>query len=1045
MLIDVCVLGSVRVHVHDRDLRLGGDRQRALLARLVVGRGRVLSAERLIDELWDGFPPDDPVHALQARISRLRSVFPAKIEFVNGGYRVDPAQLQTDAGRFEQLYAEGGAALADGDHAAAAEHLHSALSLWRGHAFDGIPEIPALRAEAARLERLWSAALADRIDVDLTLGRAAAVIPELHGIVAERPLAEQHWGQLMVALHMSGRTQESSSVFSQARTVFDEQLGMEPSSELSRLHARILQNDEPVPFLRLPPPTSSQSEDVRAQESLLERDVSPRDTELLARLLRGRERILLTGTAGMGKTHMLRTLHTRFAAEGHSVSLLTATPLSRAVPLGIFTGTLPDKWMTPASLVDHYTRSRSSAVLLIDNVQDLDDASLFVVGQLARSSRLPMILTARELTDTSAEIHGLYDSGELTEVSIKPLSPADLDHLVMHTIGGVLTPDARAHILTASRGVPLHARELLTASQDAKRLVQTTHGWRLADVPVPTARLSQLVGERFSHLSEEDIEAAALVAIAGEYPTTLIAERSRRALVRTGIVAYSTPKWIRLAHPLDREFLREHCTEARWSELSREVMDRLLGDAAADHPAARRRAHILALDLGETLDAATALTIAEHALGAFDERLALRAALSVITKTPDASHAHRIAGIGASALGSEDAAAHFDTARWHAATAAERVAVALAHAQHLGGRRHDATAALAIITEAMQHIEDPVERAHLECDAARWSVTAGQAAKMTPPPSATADTKAVLGLITVGMSGVITGPHSDAERAIARLRHVPEEIIAAVPGGSTLVELTEIMALSNTGDVLSTRDRLQEKITYAATHGPEPLGAWEYALGFTELLAGDAKRARELGEAASIHLNWRDDTGLLPAARALAGAATHACGDDPTAREVFGTVPSSANNDPKVVMLRAWADAWSQNKKGDRRAAARRLVDSSRWLLLAQHSFLAGMLVHCAVRAGERVAEAVELIEEAHRVAGGGLLHILVRHGVATLANDYLELAQIAHEARTLGMDSMATDTEASISRFEAKTDHRSPMRVQASSHPAPSSMALWS
>src|SRR5690606_38742296 len=124
----------------------------------------------------------------------------------------------------------------------------------------------------------------------------------------------------------------------------------------------------------------------------------------------------------------------------------------------------------------------------------------------------------------------------------------------------------------------------------------------------------------------------------------------------------------------------------------------------------------------------------------------------------------------------------------------------------------------------------------------------------------------------------ITGPLAEAERVLAQLRRVPAEIIDRVPGGAALVALTEVMALSYSGDIVATERLLRQRIADAEAHAPETVGMWEYAYGFSELFAGDAATAYALADAAASHLRWRDTTGVLPAAQALAAAAASATG-----------------------------------------------------------------------------------------------------------------------------------------------------------------------
>ncbi|WP_417512342.1 BTAD domain-containing putative transcriptional regulator [Microbacterium sp.] len=1047
-MLDVSVLGAVTASTDGREHPLGSARQRGLLAHLVVSRGRMLSPQYLIDELWDHSPPRNPGHALQAHISRLRAAIPVEITLADGGYRIDPACVQTDAAHFELLVQQGGVSLADGDLSRATALLSDGLDLWQGTAYTGLHDHTVLRAESARLGTLRSSALADRIDLDLALGQGAAVLSELHALVEENPLTERHWGQLIAALYCDGRTQEALDAFARARATFAEHLGVEPSSELSRLHLGILQGQPAESLLRLSGATVVESEPELKIPDAAIHSITSHQPDLLAALLRDGRTTLLTGPAGIGKTHLLRAIRTRFEAHRCTVSLLTATPLSHAVPLGIFAGIVPEKWLTPALLVDHFTRNRSNTVLLVDNVEQLDDASLFVISQLIRNSRMPTILTASDLEGTPSEIHALYDSGELTEVTVEPLTTDHARELVLHTIGGTLTPAAAARIFAMAQGNPLHLREILTASVREKRLVRTDHGWDLHDDPASTRRLTRLVGERFSGLNDAVIEAAAKITIAGELPISALGDTERRMLARADVVVYSAPGWLRLSHPLDGDFLRSQFSDALWRELSLEVIEALSGDEGRAFPAVRRHVHILRLDLGEPVDVIPTLELAQYALGAFDERLALRAAHAVIGLDPDNTTAHRIAGIAASTLNDPDrAAAHFATAARTATTCEAQTAAALAHAQHEGLRHHDACAALAIITDALRVIDEPGEVQHLQRDAMRWSVIAGQTSEIADAPEDTTDAAAVRGLITAANAATITGPIEEATLILQRLHRAPDDLIELVPGGAALIELLSIMALSNTGDITATRRRFDRALADAEVNSPEALGSWEYGLALIDLLCGDAHHAHDLATSAVQHLQWRDSSGLLPAALALAGAAAFAAGHTDEADARFAVIPAAAETDPKVVMMRAWAIAWGQNAAGRHGDAARVLVDSARQVLTAQHTYFAGLLAHCAVKAvgalralgsaddahalRDVTGGAIAVTEEASRIGGGGLLGFIMRHAVATASDDRLALDRLAREAETLGMLSTAADIRLAGGRPDSTDEVRR--------------MALWS
>jgi WD40 repeat protein/DNA-binding SARP family transcriptional activator len=315
------ILGPLSVRVDGAPVALGGPKQRGLLALLLLNANRVVSRDRLVAELFPDQSVNSADHALRNHVSRLRKVFAAvgsdepRVAARAPGYllRVEPGEL--DLERFEQLLAEGREALGAGRTAAAAALLSSAEQLWEGRPFADLEFEPFGRLEVERLEELRLAALEERIDAELALGRHLALVPELETLAAEHPYREHFRAQLMLALYRSGRQAEGLAVYQQTRTLLSEELGLEPGGELQELQRAILVQDpvlapavvengrgsEPLrdicPFKGLAPFEPADAEFFFGRERLVD--------ELLGRL-EDVPFLALVGASGSGKSSLLR-------------------------------------------------------------------------------------------------------------------------------------------------------------------------------------------------------------------------------------------------------------------------------------------------------------------------------------------------------------------------------------------------------------------------------------------------------------------------------------------------------------------------------------------------------------------------------------------------------------------------------------------------------------------------------------------------------------------------------------------------------------------
>jgi WD40 repeat protein/DNA-binding SARP family transcriptional activator len=319
--IEFRVLGPLAVRIGGRPVAAGGPKQRALLALLLLSANRVVSRERLIGELFAEQSVNSADHALRNHVSRLRKVLGAagadepRLVARTPGYllRVEPGEL--DLEHFERLVGAGREALAGGDPASAAKSFRVAESMWEGRPLADLEFEPFARIEVERLEELRLAAVEERIDAELALGRQLALVSELERLVGANPYRERFRAQLMLALYRAGRQAEGLEVYRQTRALLTEELGLEPGTELQELQRAILVQDPSLtvsrdgagspshplrdvcPYKGLAPFEAADEEFFFGRERLVDELVGGlQDAPLLA----------IVGASGSGKSSLLR-------------------------------------------------------------------------------------------------------------------------------------------------------------------------------------------------------------------------------------------------------------------------------------------------------------------------------------------------------------------------------------------------------------------------------------------------------------------------------------------------------------------------------------------------------------------------------------------------------------------------------------------------------------------------------------------------------------------------------------------------------------------
>jgi DNA-binding SARP family transcriptional activator len=326
---DFRILGPLEVLEGGRAVALGGSKQRALLALLLLHANETLSTDRLIDELWGERPAANAAKTVQVQISRLRRALASEAGDPSAGVVVtrgrgyeltlDPDRL--DSQRFERLMAEGRSELAANRPERAVAALEGALSLWRGAPLAEFAYESFAQREIARLDDLRVAALEALIEAKLGLGGHAEVVGQLEALVGEYPYREHLRAQLMLALYRSDRQADALQAYQDARRTLVEQLGIEPGQRLRELERAILAQDPELHLAAGREPVAAES----AVESPRSAFVG-REGELAALVaglddvLAGRGRLfLLAGEPGIGKSRLAEELIARARAQGARV------------------------------------------------------------------------------------------------------------------------------------------------------------------------------------------------------------------------------------------------------------------------------------------------------------------------------------------------------------------------------------------------------------------------------------------------------------------------------------------------------------------------------------------------------------------------------------------------------------------------------------------------------------------------------------------------------------------------------------------------------
>jgi DNA-binding SARP family transcriptional activator len=572
---DYALLGPLEVRSADGPLALGGAKQRAVLALLLVNANRVLSLDRLVDGLWSD-PPQRAVKTIQVYVSQLRKVLPDAVILTRSpGYVLEIESDALDVSRFEQLVARARRSQPQ----LASRLLGEALGLWRGPPLAEFADEPFARAEADRLGELRLSAIEERIEADLALSRQAELVAELEALVAEQPHRERFRAQLMLSLYRSGRQTEALQVYRAARAALDE-LGLEPSPALRQLEQQILRQDPSLDSTG-GPLLSATGRGVPLPGPLVPSSPFPfvgraHELETLRALLDRAEEgegglVLLAGEAGAGKTRLVRELAHEAADRGALVCygasdaavtvlyqpirdwfeflvgacdhddlrdcLGHAGAIARLVPeLAPLAARRPmdeaeldaDRYVLASAVSGFFSKAarRQTLLLVADDMQWADGETPLLLQRLARAAPAARILVILAFRHRGEEIHGEVESvlAELTRldgvtrITLPNLRPEEVAEFVRASADTEPTPELASALGELTSGSPFLVcalwRDLVESGAIEISSDQATLD-RPLDELRGAERIGDLVRQRLAGIDPETASTIELAAVAG--------------------------------------------------------------------------------------------------------------------------------------------------------------------------------------------------------------------------------------------------------------------------------------------------------------------------------------------------------------------------------------------------------------------------------------------------------------------------------------------------------------------------------------------------
>lgn len=753
---------------------------------------------------------------------------------------------------------------------------------------------------------------------------------------------------------------------------------------------------------------------------------------------------LLRGASGVGKTTVAAAAAAALAARGRTVVPVVALAELSTVPLGALAPLLATASAAPsaagidtaevdraggpsgggvadrlAELVALVGRRADAYVIVVDDAPLLDEASAAALYQLVRVFGVPALLTARDEHPLRGAVARLLHEDLVDVTDLSGLSLDEVRTVLRRRLGADPRPESLQRLYVATAGNPLFVRELTLAAERADGVRPGPYGLEIEPARLP-AHVVETVAGRLAELGEADRRVAELIAVAQPWPRAVLTPEEHPVvddLIEAGVVvpaAGPVAGFVHLAHPVYAEALLGALRADERAALRREAARRLL---ALDDEALRFTGICLLADAGGDVAPADLVTAAEYAHRAGDHARALSAAegaLAACDRALSESAPHEeqaaLAALAAlvsasalSALGGDPAQAEaaFARAAERAVDPEGRARVEVRWGQHTALREVDPARAARRATALLPELGPA--GALLAGDLAKWRLMAGDAGALDTPfaPHGDADTGAALNsAIGMAMMATMAGRVVEARAAVDSGRPLADRFAAVQPFAGGLLDLSAFLVHVAEGDIAAAR-------TFAEQRRLEPFsdaaGVWSYALAIVELHAGRPDDALPLALLAVDQLRWRDFTGLLGPALALAATAHAQRGEADQALALLATLQPAQRDDVKVVLQEAEARAWLAVVADDVDAAVGMLLPAVQRGVELGHLLLATLTASVAVRLGAATA-ARPLLDAAAAASGAPLLERAAQLASALDERDPARVVALADDVVAAGL-----------------------------------------